>query len=90
MMDAVYEASPLKRRMTKAEVEQLEAQILDVLAEDSQQSVRHVFYRMTENRGRLRPGPAAHGRDAPVRDPAAWRHRGSYVERLPHACLLLR
>ena len=36
MMDAVYEASPLKRRrMTKAEVEQLEAQILDVLAEDN-------------------------------------------------------
>jgi len=51
MIDAVYEASPLKRRrMTKAEIKQLEAQILDVLAEDNPQSVRHVFYRMTDPR----------------------------------------
>lgn len=51
-MDAVYEASPLKRRhrSTKAEVEQLERQILDVLTEDNPQSVRHVFYRMTDPR----------------------------------------
>lgn len=36
--------------MTKADVETLESQILDVLAEDNPQSVRHVFYRMTDPR----------------------------------------
>jgi hypothetical protein len=46
-----YGASPLKReRATKAEVEQLERQIWDVLSEDHPQSVRHVFYRMTDPR----------------------------------------
>ena len=32
-------------RRTKAEVEQLREQILEVLEEDNPQSVRHVFYR---------------------------------------------
>jgi len=47
----VYRASPIKRkRRTKAEIEQLEQQIYAVLAEDHPQSVRHVFYRMTDPR----------------------------------------
>ena len=47
----LYEAGPLKRRRrTAAAVEQLEQQILDVLAADHPQSVRHVFYRMTNPR----------------------------------------
>lgn len=46
-----YRAGTIKRqRMTKLEVEALEVQILDVLAEDNPQSVRHVFYRMTDPR----------------------------------------
>lgn len=39
-----------RERMSKADVEQLERQIYDVLAEDHPQSVRHVFYRMTDPR----------------------------------------
>jgi hypothetical protein len=35
---------------TKGEVEQLERQILDVLEEDHPQSIRHVFYRLTNPR----------------------------------------
>ena len=47
----VYRAGPIKRsRMTKAEVETLERQIIEVLADDNPQSVRHVFYRMTNPR----------------------------------------
>lgn len=47
----VYKASPIKRkRRTKAEIEQLEQQIYEVLEEDHPQSVRHVFYRMTDPR----------------------------------------
>lgn len=46
-----YQARPIKRgRRTGARVEQLERQILDVLTEDHPQSVRHVFYRMTNPR----------------------------------------
>ncbi|MDJ0979252.1 MAG: hypothetical protein QNI87_12065 [Erythrobacter sp.] len=46
-----YQARPIKRRRrTKEQVEQLEQQILDVLGEDHPQSVRHVFYRMTDPR----------------------------------------
>jgi hypothetical protein len=37
-------------RRTKAQTAQLEAQIFDVLAQDHPQSVRHVFYRMTDPR----------------------------------------
>jgi hypothetical protein len=47
----VYQASPIKRiRRTKTQVEQLERQIYQVLAEDHPQSIRHVFYRMTNPR----------------------------------------
>lgn len=43
--------STIKRtRRTKEQVEALDQQILDVLAEDHPQSVRHVFYRMTDPR----------------------------------------
>ncbi len=37
-------------RRTKAQIAQLEAQIADVLKEDHPQSVRHIFYRMTDPR----------------------------------------
>ncbi len=44
-------ARTIKRsRRTKAEIKQLDAQILDVLHTDHPQSVRHVFYRMTDPR----------------------------------------
>jgi hypothetical protein len=49
-MTAVYGARPIRRRRTKGEVEQLERQILDVLEDDHPQSVRHVFYRLTDPR----------------------------------------
>jgi hypothetical protein len=46
-----YGAGPIKRRRrTKAEVEQLERQLIEVLEEDHPQSVRHCFYRMTNPR----------------------------------------
>lgn len=46
-----YPACRIKRRRrTAAQVEQLDTQILDVLREDHPQSVRHVFYRMTDPR----------------------------------------
>lgn len=48
---AVYGAGTIKRaRRTRERVEQLDAQIIDVLSEDHPQSVRHVFYRMTDPR----------------------------------------
>lgn len=37
-------------RRTKEQIEQLQKQIIDVLKEDRPQSVRHVFYRMTDPR----------------------------------------
>lgn len=47
----IYGASTLKRfRSTKARIEQLDREILAILAEDHPQSVRHVFYRMTDPR----------------------------------------
>ena len=47
----VYQARQIKRRRrTKDQVEQLDQQILEVLAEDHPQSTRHVFYRMTNPR----------------------------------------
>ena len=55
----VYQAGRIKRRRrTKAQVEQLDSQILAVLAEDHPQSVRHVYYRMTDPR----PGGCEDGR----------------------------
>jgi hypothetical protein len=49
-MSAVYGASTIRRRRTRGEVEQLERQILDVLEQGRPQSVRHVFYRLTNPR----------------------------------------
>lgn len=50
-MTAVYRARTLKRvRRTAAEINQLDQQIIDVLRDDHPQSVRHVFYRMTNPR----------------------------------------
>ena len=46
-----YRASPLKRnRRTSAQLDALDEQILAVLREDHPQSVRHIFYRMTDPR----------------------------------------
>ncbi len=39
-----------RKRYSSAELEQLDTQIHEVLAEDNPQSVRHVFYRMTDPR----------------------------------------
>jgi hypothetical protein len=51
MTSAIYRAGTLKRiRRTNDQVEQLDQQIIDVLREDHPQSVRHVFYRMTDPR----------------------------------------
>lgn len=50
-MNNSYGASTLKRiRRTALQTEQLDQQIIDVLKEDHPQSVRHVFYRMTDPR----------------------------------------
>lgn len=46
-----YRASTLKRsRRTNAQLDQLDNQIIDVLKNDHPQSVRHIFYRMTDPR----------------------------------------
>lgn len=46
-----YGARPIKReRRTKDRVSQLDRQILEVLTSDHPQSVRHVYYRMTDPR----------------------------------------
>lgn len=46
-----YRAGTLKRnRRTKAQTEQLDLQIIEVLKADHPQSVRHIFYRMTDPR----------------------------------------
>ncbi|AKM09316.1 hypothetical protein [Croceicoccus naphthovorans] len=46
-----YQAGQIKRRRrTRAQVDQLDSQIMDVLRADHPQSVRHVFYRMTNPR----------------------------------------
>ena len=47
----IKRASTIKRdRRTKDRIDQLDAQIIQVLSEDHPQSVRHVFYRMTDPR----------------------------------------
>jgi hypothetical protein len=49
--NAAYRARTIKRsRRTKGQTEQLDSQILGVLMSDHPQSVRHVFYRMTDPR----------------------------------------
>ena len=48
---APYAPRKIKRkRRTKVQVDQLDRQIVAVLAEDHPQSIRHVFYRMTDPR----------------------------------------
>ena len=65
-MSAVYGASLIKRqRRTRDEVEQLERQILDILEQDHPQSVRHVFYRLTDPR-LLEPVPRTSAVVAPL------------------------
>jgi hypothetical protein len=50
-VDAVYHPRVIKRdRRSRARLELLDQQIIDVLAEDHPQSIRHVFYRMTNPR----------------------------------------
>lgn len=50
-MNKIYRAGTIKReRRTAAAIDQLDQQIIEVLAEDHPQSVRHVFYRMTNPR----------------------------------------
>ena len=48
----VKRTSTLKRkpRRSREQIEQLESQVLEVLTEDHPQSIRHVFYRMTDPR----------------------------------------
>ena len=51
MTDKIYRASTLKRlRRTKEQLDQLDNQIINVLRNDHPQSVRHIFYRMTDPR----------------------------------------
>lgn len=50
-MNEIYCAGTIKRdRRTKTRMDTLDAQIMAVLKEDHPQSVRHVFYRMTDPR----------------------------------------
>lgn len=50
-MTEIYRAGTIKRdRRTKGRMDTLDAQIMAVLKEDHPQSVRHVFYRMTDPR----------------------------------------
>jgi hypothetical protein len=50
-MDAAFAASPIKRqRRTKEQIARFEEQIIKILREDHPQSIRHVFYRMTDPR----------------------------------------
>ena len=47
----IYQPSTIKRkRRTNQQIEQLDDQIIQVLTEDHPQSVRHIFYRMTDPR----------------------------------------
>lgn len=51
MTKEFYRASTLKReRRTNKQIEQLDRQIIEVLRGDHPQSVRHIFYRMTDPR----------------------------------------
>ena len=40
----------MRRRRTKAQIAQLNSQIIEVMSQDHPQSVRHVYYRMTNPR----------------------------------------
>ena len=50
-MSDIYQASPIKRRRrTRGQVAQLDCQIIEILQEDRPQSIRHIFYRLTDPR----------------------------------------
>ncbi|MDB5743068.1 MAG: hypothetical protein JWR68_1383 [Polaromonas sp.] len=50
-MTEIYSAGTIKRdRRTKDRMDTLDAQIMTVLSEDHPQSIRHIFYRMTDPR----------------------------------------
>lgn len=50
-LQEVYQAGPIKRkRRTRRQVEQLDEQIIQALEADHPQSVRHIFYLMTNPR----------------------------------------
>jgi hypothetical protein len=50
-MSAADGASPIRRRRrTGSQIDQLERQIIEILEEDHPQSVRHVFYGLTDPR----------------------------------------
>jgi hypothetical protein len=46
----IYQAGRIKRRRTRQQIEQLNKQIVDILKQDHPQSIRHVFYRLTDPR----------------------------------------
>lgn len=49
--EQIYEAGQIKRRRrTRTQVEQLDEQIIDILRQDHPQSIRHIFYRLTDPR----------------------------------------
>lgn len=50
MTDALTSQPVKRRRRTQVQIEQLERQILDVMRDDHPQSIRHVYYRMTNPR----------------------------------------
>lgn len=52
---------PTRTRRTRAEVEQLEAQVVDILREDHPASVRHTFYRLTDPRLPVHVQKTEHG-----------------------------
>lgn len=50
-VEPLYGAGPIRReRRSAARIDQLDRQLIDVLDEDQPQSVRHLFYRMTDPR----------------------------------------
>lgn len=50
-VEPLYRAGPIRRdRRSAARIDQLDRQLIDVLDEDRPQSVRHLFYRMTDPR----------------------------------------
>ena len=65
-----------KPRRTRAQVEQLERQIYDVLAADNPQSVRHVFYRLTDPRLPEPVEKTEHGYQQIVHRMSGMRRRG--------------
>ncbi len=61
MSKSIYEARPIKRRRSNAQLAQLDEQIIAVLEQDHPQSVRHTFYMMTNPRLREPVEKSEHG-----------------------------